>query len=379
MSAPAIVSRLRGALFALVVALLASIAESSENANRAAVTDDGWTTAEPSKSGFDAERLGTVIAAMMSGETNIHSVLVERHGRLVAESYRAGADRSIYDLFERQIEFGPAVLHDTRSVGKSIVGLLIGIAQERGLLRISQPAIDFYPEHAELSAAEHKAIRLEHLLTMSSGLAWSEGGGFPDDEHRLYWKWSPSRYVLGRPVAGSPGHAFNYNSGGTAVLADILSRVTKTSLQDLARESLFEPMGIRDWKWISDLHGRPMAFTGLRLRPRDMAKIGRLVLDDGRWQGRQLVPANWIRASLEPRVATGIANLHYGYHWWAGSVAWRERRLPWSAAFGNGGQRIFVVRDLDMTVVVTAGAYGDSHVARRVRTFLEEVVSSVQR
>jgi CubicO group peptidase (beta-lactamase class C family) len=340
---------------------------------------DGWTSEDMSKAGFDGGRLRASLARMLDGRTNIHCIIVERHGHLVAEAYRSGKDESVYLPIGITTDFGPTVLHDTRSVGKSVTSLLLGIAMQQGKVgELSKPAIDYYPEYADSATPQRRAITLEHLLTMSSGLEWQEGGSGPDDEHRLYWKWSPTYYVFSRPIAAPPGTRFNYNSGGTAVLADILTRVTKMSLKDFARVSLFEPLGIRDWEWVSDLHGRPMAFTGLRMRPRDMAKIGRLVLNHGRWQGRQIVPADWIAASLKPRIDTGIADLQYGYQWWTGTVEWQGKTIRWDAAFGNGGQRVFVLPELDMTVVITAGAYGDPQIAPRVNGFFKDIVATVR-
>ncbi|MBS1767924.1 MAG: serine hydrolase [Acidobacteria bacterium] len=344
------------------------------------VLGDGWETADPAQAGFDATRIREAIKGLADGGLDIHSVLVERHGRLVAEVYRRGKDRGVYSLFAHTTDFGPTTLHDTRSVGKSVVSLLLGIARAQGKLgAITTPAVDFYPEYPDLATPQLKAITLEHLLTMSSGFKWSEGGPGHDDEHSLYWKWSPCYYALSRPIATAPGTVFNYNSGGNAVLSDILVRVTGMPLKDFARKNLFEPLGITDWEWTSDLHGRPMSFTGLRMRPRDMAKIGRLVLAHGQWEGRQIVPAGWIEASLQPRISTGFDGMSYGYQWWTGAVAWQGRTLPWAAAFGNGSQRVFVVPDLDMAVVVTAGAYGDLQVARRVNAFIQDVVSTVQK
>ncbi len=344
-----------------------------------AIIGDGWQAAEPGASGFDAARLHAVLATMMKGEANLHSVIVERHGRLVAELYGKGKDKGVYSLFTHSAAFGPTARHDTRSVGKSVVSLLLGVAQQQGRIKgLATPVLDFYPEYKELATPERKAITLEHLLTMSSGFQWNEGGEGPDDEHRLYWKWSPYFYVLSRPISDPPGSRFNYNSGGTALLADILGRTTKMPFKEFARNALFEPMGIRDWEWVSDIHGRPMAFTGLRMRPRDMAKLGRLVLDKGQWQGRQLVPSEWIAASLQPRITTNFDGIQYGYFWWTGTVAWQGQEHRWAAAFGNGAQRIFVVPDLDLCVVVTAGAYGDIRVARQVNAWFKEIVATVQ-
>ncbi|HEX7596602.1 MAG TPA: hypothetical protein VF518_00215, partial [Polyangia bacterium] len=109
---------------------------------------DGWERADLTASGFDAAGLRSRLATMMNGETNIHSVIIERHGHLVAEVYRRGQDKSVYSLFAHNQDFGPVVLHDTRSVGKSVVSLLIGIAKQQGKIGdLSKPAIDFYPEY----------------------------------------------------------------------------------------------------------------------------------------------------------------------------------------------------------------------------------------
>ena len=345
-----------------------------------ALIGDGWERQTPASAGFDAPRLQAVLEQAAGEPIDLHSIVVERHGRLVAELYRAGKDRGVYSLFARTRSFGPAVLHDTRSVGKSVVSLLLGAARQEGKLGdLAEPALDFYPEFKELQTPARRAVTLEHLLTMSAGFEWQEGGPGRDDEHRLYWKGTPAYYALSRPLAATPGTRWNYNSGGNLVLADILSRATGIPLKDYARTRLFEPLGITDWEWTGDLHGRPMSFTGLRLRPRDMAKLGRLVLDHGRWQGRQLVPADWIEASLAPRLSTGFDGTRYGYQWWTGTVRWQSRDLPWAAAFGNGGQRIFVVPGLDLCVVTTAGAYGSLAVAKRMDILLQEVVATVER
>jgi CubicO group peptidase (beta-lactamase class C family) len=343
--------------------------------------DDGWQTVEPQASGFDAGALCAVLESVAGGDANIHGVVVERRGRLVAELYRHGKDRSIWSLFARDTEFGPAVLHDLRSVSKSVVGLLFGIARRQHSIDLSASPLAFYPSYADLHSSERDAITLEHLLTMSSGFEWRESvasyGMLANDETRLYWDWAPYRYVLSRPIVAKPGAQFNYNGGGTAVLADIVVRTTHTPLRDYARTALFDPLGIREWEWVADPYGRPLAFAGLRMRPRDLAKIGRMVLAHGQWQGRQIVPSDWVTASLRPHIATGDG-LHYGYQWWTGTVDREGKKLAWSAAFGNGGQRLFVVPDLDLTVVITAGAYNDPQIRHAVARVFRRIVAALR-
>ncbi len=391
-------SALRGTaagIFCIAALALDGIAVTARSADPAcaapALVGDGWETSTPEASGFDTAALCTTLAGVAAGDANIHGVLVERHGRLVAELYRKGKDLSIASLFglwrpfAPEVEFGPTTRHDLRSVSKSVVGLLVGIARQEGRIpSLETPALDFYPQYADLRSPERDAIHLEHLLSMSSGLEWDEGA-LPNDETRLYWTSSQVRFVLGRPIAAEPGRVFLYDSGGTAVLADILVQATGKPLPELVRTELFEPMGITDWEWVSDLHGRPLAFTGLRMRPRDLVKLGRLVLDHGEWKGQQLVPAEWIAESLRPHVSTHLRSpptatqeLQYGYQWWVGSVDWHGRQLAWSAGFGNGGQRLFVVPELDLTVVITAGAYGSPEINHVVNGLLERIVSTVR-
>ncbi|HJV47818.1 MAG TPA: serine hydrolase [Geothrix sp.] len=342
---------------------------------------DGWEREDPAAAGFDAGRLRPPLDSLPARERRLHGLIIERHGRLVIELYRPGKDESPYLPFAYRRSFGPTTLHDLRSVGKSVVGLLFGIARQEGAIGdLSRPVLDFYPEYADLATPARRAITLEHLLTMSSGLAWQEGGGFPDDEHRLVWKWSPYRYILEHPVLRAPGSTFSYHSGGTALLADIIARSTGMPFKDFARTRLFEPMGIHDWAWTPDMHGRTRVYDGLRMRPRDLAKIGRMVLDQGRWKGRQIVPADWIAVALQPRLGTGFDDVQYGYQWWTGTLPWQGRSLRWHAAFGLGNQRLFVVPDLDLCVVVTAGAYGEDlpSAARRINTVFKDIVATLR-
>jgi CubicO group peptidase (beta-lactamase class C family) len=217
---------------------------------------------------------------------------------------------------------------------------------------------------------------------MSSGLEWHESaatyGGSANDETRLFWDWSPVHFVLSRPIAAPAGDHFNYNGGNTTVIADVLMRTAKMPLREFARSNLFEPLGITDWEWIGDLYGRPAAFAGLRLKPRDLLKIGRMMLNAGQWQGRQIIAPDWIAQSLREHIPTG-GHLGYGYFWWTGTVPWHGTQVPWGAAFGNGGQRLFLVPALDLAVAMTAGAYNDPRIAKTEMRVFEQIIAAVQR
>jgi CubicO group peptidase (beta-lactamase class C family) len=341
--------------------------------------NDGWVIDKNAIESFDTEALHKTIEASLAGPFNIHSVIVERDGKLVAEYYQGGRDRSVYGLISTRHSFGAGDKHDVRSISKSVTSLLFGIAQEQGVVgKLSTPVLGFYPELKDIATPDKQRINLEDLLNMSNGLRWHEGEGTFNDELKLMWKKDIPRYVLSHDMEKRPGIAFNYNGGGTAVLADIIAQNSDQAFDDYARDHLFQPLGIQDWEWVSDIHGRPLSFSGLRMRPRDIAKIGRLVLNKGRWGNTQVVPEAWIERSLQPKFVTGVSNFKYGYQWWAGSVEWQGKTLDWHAGFGNGGQRLFIVPDLDLVVVTTAGAYDESATAIHVNKLLQEIVRTAK-
>jgi CubicO group peptidase (beta-lactamase class C family) len=307
----------------------------------------------------------------------------------VAERYFGGKDARIDRLygirvpFSPDTNFGPEVLHDARSISKSVVSLLLGTFMgEGGRLDLDGPAAAFFPDLKLGQDDRRRTITLRNLLTMSSGLDWHEEA-VPNDETRLYWKADIVTYVLAKPLMTAPGTRFQYNSGGVAVLAEILVKTGGEPLTDLVRERLFAPMGITIWDWVGDIHGRPLAFTGLRLLPRDMLKLGRLMLNGGAWHGRQIVSSDWVAASMKEAIGTGHeippgkdGELTYGYLWWSGFVSAGGRSFRWVAAFGNGGQRIYVVPALDLSVVITAGSYGSEAVIPKAQALFQRIVSA---
>ena len=321
---------------------------------------DGWPIATPASAGLDDATLCKMVERFTSfTQGNVHSVLVARRGALVFEQYFTGEDVAWGDPPGR-ISFGPQTRHDLRSVTKSVVSLLLGIAIAQGKVAgADAPVFDFFPDYADLRTAEKDRIRLRHLLTMSSGLAWDENIPYSDprnSEIRMNAAPDPLRFVLAQPVVSAPGAVFNYSGGSTQLIGTIIEKATGKPLQEFAREALFEPLGIVDWQWVKYDNGAIAAASGLKLRPRDMLKIGQLVLARGAWSGRQVVPAAWIDASTSSQIEA-IDFLFYGYQWWLGRSLIDGREVHWSLGLGLGGQRVFVVPALDLVVVITAGLY----------------------
>jgi CubicO group peptidase (beta-lactamase class C family) len=325
-----------------------------------AARDDGWAVDAPGNVGLDKKRLCSIVDRL-AGITgaNIHSVVVARHGRLVFEEYFTGADE-IGATPIGVVAHGIEVKHDVRSISKSVTSLLLGIALDRKLIAsIDDPVFKFFPEYADLRRPEKDRILVRHLLTMSAGLAWNETIPYTNpanSEVRMVRSSAPYRYVLEQPLEEAPGVLFNYSGGATTLLGGIIQKVTGKPLDVFAREALFEPLGITDAQWRKMPNGEIAAASGLRLRSRDLAKLGQLILRDGQAQGRQVVSAQWLEQSMTPQI-DAIDFLFYGYQWWLGRSLIDRREVAWKAGLGLGGQRLFVVPEFDLVVVITAGYY----------------------
>jgi CubicO group peptidase (beta-lactamase class C family) len=320
-----------------------------------------WKIDRPESVGLQSEPLDALVKWLDGfDEANIHGIVVVRHGMLLFEHYRTGEDEC-WGVPLGKVAHGPETKHDLRSVTKSVNSLLLGIALEHKLIdHIDEPVLKWFPEYSDLRTLEKERISLRHLLTMSAGLEWDEYIPYDDpknSEVRMLMSSDQYRYTLEQPVVSAPGKVWNYNSGGSALLGAVIGKAAGKPLDDAARELLLEPLGITDLAWTkNDKSGIPEV-GGLRLRARDFAKIGQLVLAGGNWNGRQIVSHKWINESTAAHIGPADRLLFYGFQWWQGRSLFNGHDVPWIAAIGNGGQRIIVVPELDLVVAITAGLY----------------------
>ena len=348
------------------------------------VLNDGWTTGSLEQAGIDRQRIEAMTNSIRtSPELNIHAVLIERGGRLVYEEYFSGKDER-WGQPLGVIVFNRETKHDLRSVTKSVVSALVGIANSSGSIRsLDAPLLDYFPEYKDLQTPDRRAITMRHALSMSAGFEWNEDIPYTDpknDEIVMTRSADPIHYVLSRPIVAAPGAVWKYSGGTTQVLGTIVQRATKRPLADYARSVLFSPLGITDFEWLGDLAGVPSAASGLRLRPRDLAKFGSLYLHNGQWNRKQVLPREWVAESTRRHLTfPGRAARGYAYQWWHTCYSTPQGTIEVPTAVGNGIQRIFLLRAQQTVVTVLAGRYNDFSTNPAERLLLDFILPALPR
>jgi CubicO group peptidase (beta-lactamase class C family) len=349
----------RRSAMAFLFAVLPSIGQAA-GCGAPGALDDGWPVSEPQAQHLDAALICSIDAEVEKlGDADVHGIVVARNGKIVHEAYFAGRDQR----WPQQHWGEPlpdtahdvSTKHDIQSITKSVVALLVGIALDRGMIRsVDAPLLSFFPEYADLSNPERERITLRDLLTMQAGLDWPIRP-YLSMARKVDAAPDPYRLVLQQPMVSEPGKKWRYNNGVAELVGGIVQKATGRRLDDFAREVLFEPLGITDWEWGRMASGSPGASWGLRLRPRDLAKIGQLILDHGSWHGRQIVSGTWIEEMTAPRVVR--RDFSYAYLWWRDQSFLDGRSIEWIRGSGWGGQCLIVIPNLALVVVVTAGVY----------------------
>jgi CubicO group peptidase (beta-lactamase class C family) len=377
----------RQALLGMGAALMAAPITSSI----AAAYD--WQAIAPAEAGFapDLEaRLDKLIADKRAW--GLHGVVVVRNDRLVLERYFEGEDRARGIGAIGRVTFKADTKHDLRSCSKSIVALLYGIALSQGKVPPPEaPLFSAFPEYADLAGAEDRdRLTVQHVLTMTMGTDWDEtslpyadprnGETAMDNAPDRY------RYILERRVVDTPGARWTYCGGATALLARIIAKGTGKTLHAFAREAVFDPLGLGPTEWVTGPDGEPYAASGARMTPRDLARIGMLMLHGGKVGERTIVPADWLARCVTPAVSADEI-YRYGFQWWLRDIdvastkmkGWAPGRIErmWMAQ-GEGGQRLFIIPAVQLVVAVTAGNYGtEDQWIPPTRVLREAVLASI--
>lgn len=298
-------------------------------------------------------------AAFEAGELpGLHGAIIDFKNERLAEVYYSGHDERWGEPVGNR-QHGPDSLHDLRSVTKSVVSLLYGIAFADG--RVPAPDAHLYeqfPQYQDLAKqSDRKQILVEHALTMQMGLDWNEDLPYTDPRNsEIAMETAPDRFrfILEQPGIEPPGRTWRYSGGAAALIGKLIENGTGMPLDVYAREKLFEPLGIDKFEWVRGADGEPSAASGLRLSLPDLAKIGRMVAENGEYEGNRVVSEEWLKRSFKPRIKLNDF-IHYGYLWYLGGS--EEHTV--AIAVGNGGQRLTVEPDPGLVVVSYAGRYND--------------------
>ena len=252
-------------------------------------------------------------------------------------------------------------MHFLASVSKSITSVLIGISIDQKLTAdVEKKAYEFFPKYKGTKWVDQKyPITLQHMLTMAAGLDWDAMKYSRRDPrhttHQMYDSDDPIEFVLERNLVETPGEKFYYNSGLTILLGEIIKNTSDLYLDRFAKKYLFTPLGISDYHWDKFPDGTIQTDGGLHLRPRDMAKIGYMMLKKGKWKDKQIVSKEWVEESTKRHIdALGIG---YGYQWWIGKTRINNREIKVIFASGHGGQKIFAIPTLDLVAVFTSRVF----------------------
>jgi CubicO group peptidase (beta-lactamase class C family) len=260
----------------------------------------------------------------------LHSLIVSQRGTVILERYFNGRRAAT-----------PA---NVKSVSKSLVSALVGIAADRGLLSVRQPISKYFPDLPH----DKRAITIEDLLTMRSGLE--------STSNRNYGAWVQSgnwvRHALAKPLLAPPGTEMIYSTGNSHILSAIVTKATGKSTWQFAQETLAKPLGFSLAQWPRDPQGVYFGGNDMLLTPRQMLAFGELYLNAGRVNGRQVVSKEFVEESFEPRGRSRISGREYGYGWWMREMAGRRTYYAW----GFGGQFIVLVPSLDLVIVSTSAA-----------------------
>lgn len=309
---------------------------------------DAWKFDLPENHNMDPAVFSQLHTAL--SDSSVYAMITVKDGYIMDEYYREGYDEnSIFPLY---------------SCSKSFTGALVGIAMEQGYIKsVNDPLADYLPQVLTLDDPRKEEITLYHLLTHTSGLEWYEWSGSYSNWNEFQSAPNWVAYILNRDLVSAPGAAFNYSTGNTHLLTAALEAAVGASAFDFAKKNLFIPLGIKSAVWGTDPQGITDGGNGLQMSVRDAARFGQLYLNNGIWNGAQIVPAQWVAESTTAKnngAGDGVGS--YGYQWWIRSFG--AENYDTYYAFGAWGQYIFVVPDLSLVTVIVSHYPGENHAPR---------------
>lgn len=336
---------------------------------------DGLDAGSLTKVNIDPSHIEKAVNDIIRGKYDeVHSLLIVKDGKLVLEEYFEGHKYQwdAPDHHSELVTWDRTMPHYVQSVTKNITSTCVGIAIDKGFIESAdQSVFDYLPDYQHLNKDDKNKITIEHLLTMTSGLEWDEWSTLLSSfDNDIVGIWlcheGPISYVLNKPLTSDPGTSFNYNGGNMIVLGEVIKNATKMSIDDFSEKYLFEPLGIDSFEWsVQFENGEFDTSGGLKISSRDMAKIGVTFLNNGVWNGDQIVSEQWIGKSSNTFPGNvgidipgeGSGNVGYAYSWWTKQYSVPDMEINMYYASGWGGQHIMILPEVNAVVVFTGGNY----------------------
>lgn len=355
--------------------------------------DDGFDVGHLDEVSIDSGKIGSAIDDIKNGEYGeIHSLLIYRNGQLVLEEYFPGHDYKWdgpYFLGD-WVEWNRDIRHNIHSVGKSITSACVGIAVDLGYIEsVEQSIFEYLPEYQQFKTDGKDQITIEHLLTMTAGLEWDEWStSYSSGENDIISLWlecdDPIACILQKPLISEPGTDFTYSSGNMILLGEIILNATGMDIESFSWKYLFDPMGIDqpEWRRFED-SGVVFASGDQLLTPREMLKFGVTYLNDGVWDGRQIIPEEWVQKSATPYDGPDNSWFNhflrpippgdntwgrrgYSYTWWTHIFSNSGQKIPAFYAYGWGGQKIIIFPNQNAVVVFTGANYTSADMTAKI-------------
>lgn len=320
----------------------------------------GW---QISKANFDTEKIKQLNRKIAENSfKEITGIVVIKDGKILIEEYFNGANQN--------------TLHDTRSVGKTFASAIAGIALKDGYLKsVNQTLSDFYKlKDFENYAEKKKNVTIKHLLAMSSGFeGFDEDESSVGNEENMYPQSDWVKWTLNLPMAKrNAGEEWAYFTAGVVLLGDILQKSVPDGLEKYANKKLFKPLEIKNYKWQYTPQKVANTAGSLQMSALDFAKFGQLYKNGGKWNGKQIIPESWVKESLRKQISLPDNRGFYGYLWWNKTFSVDGKDYEVSYCSGNGGNKIFVFKDLPFVIIITATAYNKPYMHRQIDRMLEK-------
>ncbi|GEN84132.1 serine hydrolase [Sporosarcina luteola] len=303
-----------------------------------------WPTSTPEEQGMDSEKLVELFEYIEQNDPRqLHGLLIIRNGHIVAEKYTS--------------PYNEKYPHNTYSVTKSLTSAIAGIAIDEGIINLNDRVLDYFPDMTFENMSEEKEnMTIEQLLLMKTGIQWPEWDS-EESSIQLFRVWDNSKsllqYYLNQPIIKEQVGEWNYDTGAPYVLGAIIERASGMTLNEYGKEKIFDRIGMDSLEFYVTNEGIAHGGTYSQMTPRDMARFGYLYLHDGKWDGEQIVPKEWVKESLYPHTEFDVYDYDYGYYFYLNES--ENGRL--FSARGAGGQWIIVVPELELIVIETGRSF----------------------